>query len=54
MDERKISSSICRRCGRPLKDAYSRERGYGPECWSKLIHEGRKKLFNIRRKDDTK
>lgn len=51
MDEQKLSSSICRRCGRKLKDAISRERGYGPECWNKLIHESRKKLFEVKRKD---
>ncbi|MBM7634047.1 DUF6011 domain-containing protein [Geomicrobium sediminis] len=26
----------CHNCGRPLKDAKSRERGYGPKCWQKL------------------
>lgn len=24
------------KCGRPLKDPVSRERGYGPKCWRKL------------------
>lgn len=25
--------NYCRECGRPLKDAESIARGYGPECW---------------------
>lgn len=29
----------CQRCGRELKDAKSRERGYGPKCWKKLQAE---------------
>lgn len=26
----------CAKCGRELKDAKSRERGYGPVCWKKM------------------
>lgn len=26
----------CGRCGRPLKDIRSRDRGYGPVCWQKV------------------
>lgn len=26
----------CLRCGRPLRDADSRRRGYGPVCWEKV------------------
>lgn len=47
MNEKKISSSICRRCGKPLKDTMSKERGYGPECWKKVTREGRRKLFEV-------
>lgn len=47
MNEKKISSSICRRCGKPLKDTMSKERGYGPECWNKVTREGRRKLFEV-------
>lgn len=52
MDDRKIGSSICRRCGRTLKDSISRERGYGPECWNKICKESRRRLFEIRRTHD--
>lgn len=25
--------AVCRRCGEPLRDRKSRQRGYGPTCW---------------------
>lgn len=28
--------NCCIDCGRPIYDKKSRERGYGPVCWSKL------------------
>lgn len=31
-----IESTQCGRCGRPLKDAKSRDRGYGPVCYKKM------------------
>lgn len=49
MKEQKISSSICRRCGRKLKDPFSQERGYGPECWGKLMKDVRKPLFKVKK-----
>lgn len=27
----------CGLCGRKLKDARSRERGFGPVCWGKVL-----------------
>lgn len=45
--DKKIQSSICRRCGRNLKDAISRERGYGPECFRKMAKSGKRKLFEV-------
>lgn len=47
MDERHnaLASSICRRCGRQLKDDASKQRGFGPECWKKVMNENRKRLF---------
>lgn len=32
-----IESTQCGRCGRPLKDAKSRDRGYGPVCYKKVL-----------------
>ncbi|WP_160112317.1 DUF6011 domain-containing protein [Salicibibacter kimchii] len=29
----------CQKCGRPLKDEKSKERGYGLKCWKKLNAE---------------
>lgn len=37
---------VCRRCGRKLKSAKSRELGMGMTCWKKSIL-GHKKLFTI-------
>jgi len=34
-----VENEICNRCGRTLKDAKSKERGYGPKCWKKQQHE---------------
>ncbi len=34
-----MENEICNRCGRTLKDAKSKERGYGPKCWKKQQHE---------------
>ncbi len=31
-----IESTQCGRCGRPLKDAKSRDQGYGPVCYKKM------------------
>jgi len=31
--------SKCRRCGKPLTNPRSRERGFGPRCWKTLGHE---------------
>lgn len=28
--------NFCRECGKPLKDAESITRGYGPECWKSI------------------
>lgn len=28
--------NYCRECGKPLKDAESIARGYGPECWKSI------------------
>lgn len=30
-------SARCIACGRPLVDAVSRDRGFGPECWGNLV-----------------
>ena len=35
----------CLRCGRRLKDAVSRERGYGDTCYAKKSSEKAIKLF---------
>ena len=30
---------LCRRCNRPLKDPISIKRGFGPICFTKVVHE---------------
>ena len=37
----------CKRCGRRLKDAESKARGFGPTCFARIEQEKliRKKLF---------
>jgi hypothetical protein len=37
---------LCKRCGRKLKSAESRERGYGKSCWEKA-QTTLKPLFRI-------
>ena len=45
--------SYCKRCGRRLKDAESKARGYGPTCFARIQREklNRKKLFKVVDKD---
>lgn len=30
------AGTVCRKCWRPLKDAVSTTRGYGPKCWKMI------------------
>lgn len=34
-----IRLKVCRRCGRPLKDAHAQEIGYGKECQAQALAE---------------
>lgn len=34
-----MRSLTCRRCGRRLKSEISREKGYGPDCFKKMMEE---------------
>lgn len=36
-------SDRCNRCNRKLKDPTSKERGFGPVCWGKHVHEKERK-----------
>lgn len=31
-----METTNCGKCGRPLKDPKSIERGFGPTCWAKV------------------
>ena len=35
----------CLRCGKPLKSDESKRVGYGPLCYSKMLHESKLSLF---------
>lgn len=37
----------CLRCGRKLKSAENRLRGYGETCWKKVEVKQKKRLFNV-------
>lgn len=39
VEEQIVIMKVCRRCGRPLKDAHAMEVGYGKECLSKAEQE---------------
>lgn len=43
----KIKYIRCIRCGRLLKDAEAKERGYGPICWKKISTNEQIKLFEL-------
>lgn len=43
----KIKYIRCIRCGRLLKDAEAKERGYGPICWQKISVDGQLSLFDL-------
>lgn len=34
----------CGRCNRKLKDAQSKERGYGPVCWSRVQEDNAEQM----------
>lgn len=39
VEEQIISLGICRRCGRPLKNAHAMSIGYGKECEAQALAE---------------
>ena len=43
----RIKHIRCIRCGRLLKDAEAKERGYGPICWQKISVDGQLSLFDL-------
>ena len=45
-------SSVCRRCGRPLKNLHSRRRGYGPVCYQKVFGKTTEPRRRARKKVD--
>lgn len=41
----KVNWNYCKRCGRMLKTAEARERGYGKICWEKQQNSNQSSLF---------
>lgn len=41
--KKKVKPTICKRCGRILKNPESIIQGYGPTCWRKFVKETRRR-----------